>query len=550
MGAVELDWGKLADPDYTAGVYRTRQLLDAAAFGLGIARTDEGPTGAALDESNVLRASLRAYTRAAWPILEPAKRFVPGWHLDAVAEHLEAVGRGEIKRLIINVPPGTMKSLSVSVLWMTFDWATNPWRRWLFLTHDIGLGERDSRKCRDLILSPWYQGRWGHLYQLSPDQQTKVNFENNRKGNRLAKTMSGSRGHGGDMTVIDDPHDTRSTVSDVMRDETIRTYDEEISSRLRDMRTGAAVLMMQRLHQQDLTGHILDIAEPGHWTHLMLPMRFDPARRCVTVLGFQDPRQTPGEWLWPEFFPPDSPALKELEKTLGPYGVAGQWQQNPIAREGGQFERGWFLTDYDKVPNGSKMVWVRAWDAAGTQDGGAYTCGLLMGLRITDGLIFIKHVIRGQWGAGVRNGIIKATAQNDAQPPWNKSSVFHLFEQEGGSGGKDQAKSFMTLLRGFRADYGPSTGDKFTRADPFSGACKNGDVHVLPGPWREDYLDEMEAAGPGAAYLDQMDCSSLAYNWLMSQWEYAKATGGVGINLELLDGDELTRESPWLGVNL
>ena len=543
-----LDWSKLADPDYTAGVYRTKQLLDAAAFGLGLARADAGPTGAALDESYALRADMRAYTRAAWHVLEPAKRFVPNWHLDAVAEHLMAVSRGEIKRLIINVPPGTMKSLSVSVLWMTWDWTENPWRRWLFLTHDIGLGERDSRKCRDLIVNPWYQERWGHLYQLSPDQQTKVNFENNRKGNRLAKTMSGSRGHGGDMTIIDDPHDTRSSESDVMRREVIRAYDEEISSRLRDMRTGAAVLMMQRLHQQDLTGHILDIAEPGHWTHLMLPMRFDPARRCVTVLGFKDPRQTEGEWLWPEFFPPDSSALKELEKTLGPYGVAGQWQQNPTAREGGQFERAWFITDrYDRVPVGSQMIWCRAWDAAGTEGGGAYTAGLLMGLRVDDGVIFIKHVVRGQWGAANRDAQIRATAQDD-EGLGGKRAVFHFFEQEPGSGGKDQAKHFIRMLAGYRVDALPSSGDKFTRADPFAGACKNGDVHVLPGPWREAYLDEMEAAGPGAAYLDQMDVSSKAYNWLQAQWARHRVTAGVGINMQALESAELETESKWRGI--
>lgn len=547
---MSLDFGLLADPDYVVGQYRKRQLLDAAAYGLGIARQDAGPTGEALEDSQRLSESLREYTRAAWPILEPGHRYVPNWHLDAISEHLEAVTRGDIRRLLINIPPRCMKSLSVSVFWMTWEWTSLPSTQWLFLTWHVDLCSRDSVRCRRLILHPWYQERWGHLYQLSPDQRTKVNFDNSRRGARIAKTMSGSRGQGGDRIVIDDPHNTEQAESEIQRNSVLRDWNEEISTRHNDPLTGATVVMMQRLHQLDLTGEILSTMEPGEWEHLMLPMRYDPTRRCVTVLGEPDPRTEQGEPLWPARFPPDSVEFRATERKLGPYGVAGQWQQSPTAREGGQFSRAWFRLDLEELPRGTQAIWVRHWDLAGTHKGGAYTCGLLMGLRLRDGVVFIRHVARGQWAAADRNAIILATAADDASiSGFSKQSVLYRCEQEGGSGGKDQAESFKRLLRhaGYRSDAEPATGDKFIRADPFAGAAKAGEVYVLAGPWRETYLDEMEAAGPGAAYLDQMDASSAAYNWLMAQWDQLKQTGMVGVDLSHFENG-LGQQSRWKGV--
>ena len=544
--AVGLDWSRLADPDYTAGVYRAKRLLDAAAFGLGLARKDAGPTGMALEDSERLSASLSAYMREAWHVLEPHASFSPNWHLDAIAEHLTAVTRGEIRDLIMNIPPRCTKSLSVSVLWMTWEWTRMPWTQWMFSTYVDRLAIRDSVKCRRLIQSPWYQERWGHRFQLAGDQNAKTRFDNNRGGYRITSSVAGSiTGEGANRLVLDDPHDPQGAESPQQRETTLRWIDETWSTRRNNPMTDARVVMMQRLHQQDATGHIL--ANQEGWDHLMLPMRFDPKRRCVTSIGWSDPRSVEGELLHPARFPEE--VVRQIEKSLGPYGVAGQMQQEPTARSGGQFERAWFITDrYDRVPTGSQMIWCRAWDAAGTEGGGAYTAGLLMGLRITDGLIFIKHVVRGQWGAANRDAQIRTTAEDD-EGMGGKRAVFHLFEQEPGSGGKDQAKHFVRMLAGYRVDAEPSSGDKFTRADPFAGACKNGDVHVLPGPWREAYLDEMEAAGPGAAYLDQMDVSSKAYNWLQSQWARHRVTAGLGVNMQALESAELESESKWRGMS-
>ena len=545
------DFALLADPNYVIGEYRKRQLLDAAAYGLGVGRDEEGPTGDLLDDSRRLSGDLRVYMREAWHVLEPHASFSPNWHLDAIADHLTAISRGELRDLVINIPPRCTKSLSVSVLWMTWEWTWRPWTQWLFSAYVDRLAIRDSVKCRRLIQSPWYQERWGHLFQLTGDQNEKIRFDNNRGGYRIASSVAGSvTGEGANRLVLDDPHDPQGAESETQRETTLRWIDETWSTRRNNPLKDARVVMMQRLHQKDATGHILSTQDG--WEHLMIPMRYDPKRSCVTSIGWTDPRKTEGELLHPERFPEH--VLRQIEKPMGPYGVAGQMQQEPVARSGGQFERAWFLQDYDYVPKGSAMIWVRAWDAAGTHGGGKYTAGVRIGVRVTDGMIFVAHVERGQWGAGPRNAIILATAQNDAelfgtgvngtrQP--NKRAVLHRFEQEPGSGGKDQAKSFLRLLRGYRCEAEPSTGDKFTRADPFAGACKNGDVHVLPGPWREAFLDEMEAAGPGAEFLDQMDGSSSAYNRLMALWDQHKNQLSHGVDMSQLTEDNLRQDSRW-----
>lgn len=550
-----LDWAALGDPDYVSARYRARQLQDAAALGLGVAQVDRGPDEALLPEIDRLESDLMAYTKAAWHVIEPGRDFVPNWHLGAVAEHLQAVTGGEITRLLINMPPRCMKSLSVSVFWMTWEWTHNPFTQWLFLTYHKDLCTRDSLRCRRLILSRWYRERWGHVYQLASDQRTKVNFENNRSGIRVAQTMSGSRGKGGDRIVVDDPHNTKEAESPVQRATTLRDWDEEISTRLNDPTAGAYVVMMQRLHQKDLTGHILDQADDTDWEHLMLPMEYDPKRSCVTVLGDVDPRKKAGAPLWPARFPKDATAYREMRRKLGPYGVAGQWQQNPVARAGGQFERAWFSV-VNEIPKGSRLVRVRFWDLAGTEDAGAYTCGTRLALRVTDGRVWVENVVRGQWAAADRDAVILRTAERDAmelghsadgnsavQP--NKLAVLHMFEQEPGSGGKAQVQSIARKLRGYRVEYDRPTGDKFVRADPFAGAAKGGEVELVKGSWNDDFLDEIEAAGPGAAYLDIMDSASGAYNRLLTMWDQRKGTTLEGINMEVLDDDTLTREPAW-----
>jgi hypothetical protein len=211
--------------------------------------------------------------RQAWVIVEPSTPFVPGWHIDCIVEHLEAVTRGQIRNLIINVPPRHMKSLLVSVFWPAWEWIRWPERRWLYASYSAQLSIRDSVKCRRLIESPWYRSRWADRFALTSDQNTKGRFDNDRSGYRIATSVGGSAtGEGGDRIVCDDPNNVNEVESDSVRKATNDWFDVVMSTRVNDPKTTAKVVVMQRCHEQDLSGHLL---EQGGWEHLCLPAEYE-----------------------------------------------------------------------------------------------------------------------------------------------------------------------------------------------------------------------------------------------------------------------------------
>ena len=288
---------------------------------------------------------LHVFAKQGWRYLDPAP-FIDGWHLEAVAEHLEAISRGQIRNLIINQPPRTMKSILTSVAFSAWTWAqksdpnyplVGPGVQFLTASYAQSLSLRDSVKCRRLIESPWYQSNWGDRFKLTDDQNTKIRFENDKGGYRLATSVGGAlTGEGGSIIIVDDGHNTIEAESDAIRRGTLEWWDEALSTRLNDPKTGAYIIVMQRLHEEDLTGHILS-KDNGSFTHLMLPMRFDTTRVCVTDLGFEDPREEDGELLWPERF--GEVEVEALERALGPYATASQLQQSPSPRGGGIIKR-------------------------------------------------------------------------------------------------------------------------------------------------------------------------------------------------------------------
>lgn len=293
--------------------------------------------------------SLRNFVRQAWPIVE-GNEFVPGWHIDCICEHLEAVSRGQIRNLLINVPPRSGKSTLVSIMWPAWEWITQPQTRWLFNSYSENLSVRDAIRSRRIIQSQWYQSRWGTVYQLSGDQNLKHRYENTKTGFRIATSVTGSNtGEGGDRIVADDPHNVRDGESDLMRETVLQWWDEVMSTRLNNPNTSARVVVMQRVHQEDLSGHIL---EKGGFHHLCLPARYEVpvmieggipepgslAHKCCEI--YEDPRTEEGEVLWEGRFGDD--VLVSLERDMGMYAAAGQLQQRPVPRAGAMFRPDWF----------------------------------------------------------------------------------------------------------------------------------------------------------------------------------------------------------------
>lgn len=181
-------------------------------------------------------------------MVEPGNAFISNWHIDAICEHLEAVSRFELQRLLINIPPRCMKSLTVGVFWPTWMWINRPETRWLCASYAQQLATRDSLKCRRIIESRWYQRNWGESFQLTSDQNQKTRFENDKTGYRLATSVGGTgTGEGGDFVICDDPHNVEQALSDTQREAALIWWDETMSTRLNDPKRGGMVIVMQRL---------------------------------------------------------------------------------------------------------------------------------------------------------------------------------------------------------------------------------------------------------------------------------------------------------------
>lgn len=293
--------------------------------------------------------SLAEFIRQAWHVIEPGQPYIHGWHVDFICEHLEAITDGVTledgelyNRVLINVPPGTMKSLILNVFWPSWEWGPRnmPHLRYVCAAHKIeNLSARDSRRMRELITSDWYAQRWGDRVQLSRDQNEKLNFVNSATGFRIATAITSLTGIRGDRVIIDDPHSVDSAGSDTMRMAEVTTFLEAVPSRLTNPKSSAIVVIMQRLHEEDVSGIIIN--KNLGYDHICLPMRFEAWRKGLpTKLGICDPREEEGELLFPARFP--EYVVDRDERVMGPYATAGQFQQRPEPRGGGVIKRDWW----------------------------------------------------------------------------------------------------------------------------------------------------------------------------------------------------------------
>ena len=277
------------------------------------------------------RRSLAEFVKDAWHVIEPGVPLIWNWHIDAICEHLQAVTEGKIKNLLINVPPGHMKSVAVSVMWPAWEWIDWPHIRTQYGSYDETLARRDSGRTRDLINSEWYQTTFRPQWAIKRDSNAKGYFTNTVQGFRRTFATNGRvTGHRGNRVTIDDPLNVKDTFNVGVKAHCKWLFDKVLPSRVNDLRTGQFVVIMQRIADDDLSGVLL---QRKGWDYLILPSRFDPERRKTTSLGWTDPRKEKGELLFPVMFP--EVELSRLEnESLGPDIFAGQYQQDPV-REGG-----------------------------------------------------------------------------------------------------------------------------------------------------------------------------------------------------------------------
>lgn len=460
--------------------------------------------------------SLAGFIREAWHVLEPSQPYIHGWHIDVICDHLEAVTDGRITRLLINIPPGTMKSLVASVFWPAWEWGPRglPAMRYLTTSYAEKYVKRDSRRMRDLVQSEWFQSLWP---EIELQRAGEMSFANTKTGSREGMPFASLTGGRGDRVIIDDPHSTETAESDAEREATTRIFRESVTTRLNDPAKSAIVVIMQRLHEKDVSGTILSLGLG--YDHLMLPMEFDPKRRCKTSIGFKDPRTKAGELLFPERFPRD---VVERDKIpMGAYAVAGQFQQQPAPRSGGMFQR----TDFEVVDAApATMNKVRRWDFAATDpkkqkasSDPDWTVGLLLSEH--RGTYYVEDVVRDQKSPAGVEAMLKNTASQDGR------QVKQVIPQDPGAAGKSNVAHLIRLLAGYDVRSAIESGSKVERARPVSAQAEAGNIKLVKGPWNEAFLEELSMF-PSGAHDDQVDALSGAFAELVTTSTYTLA--GVG----------------------
>lgn len=277
--------------------------------------------------------TMHGFTREAWHVLEPTEPFKDNWHIGAVCEHLDAVHSGEIagKILQINMPPGTMKSLTVSVLFNPYEWGpgNSPGLRYLATAYKEDLVNRDCLKSRALIMSEWYQTLWPSVKLIKSGDTEFINTYFGRRKSIPFLSLTGDRGN---RLLIDDPHSLKLAESEVDRPKTVQHFRESAPSRLNNPLRDVIIVMMQRMHPEDVCGIIEELGLDV--VRLIMPMEYVPSLTVKTPL-FEDPRKDLGELLHPERYPKEK--IEKDKVLLGNHAFDTQFQQQPRARDGTYF---------------------------------------------------------------------------------------------------------------------------------------------------------------------------------------------------------------------
>jgi len=457
-----------------------------------------GPEALQKVRAELARRSLLEFTRQAWPILEPGVKMKEGWVLEAICDHLEAVARGDIKRLLINVPPGSSKSRLARVMFPLWMWTHKPWARIIGASYALTLSERDSYYARTIVQTDWYQQNFG--VSISSEQGAKVNFDNTNMGGMRAISVGGATtGFRGDLLLLDDGHNVSDGESDAKRSEAVSWFLETFQTRVNDLDNTPIVVIGQRIHEEDIYSAALELG----YDHLNIPMEWEEEQRKTTSIGWTDPRTKEDELMWPERFSAD--AVERLKKALGPYAASAQLQQRPVPRKGGLFQVD-NIRQIDELPD-EPFIAVRAWDLAGSEGKGAFTVGtkLLWGEKSQQ--FYVADVQRQQLGGGAVRELIQKVADEDS------ISTRIIIPKDPGQAGKVQTEDIIALLRGYSVKAEAQSGSKELRAEPLASQIEIGKVAVLKRTWTKAWLDELRFF-PKSKFKDQVDATASAFNEL------------------------------------
>jgi predicted phage terminase large subunit-like protein len=443
----------------------------------------------------IVRQNFRAFVQKTFNALSPGQTFVPDWYIDALTYQLERVRQGEIKRLIVNMPPRSLKSMTASVAFPAFVLGQDPTQRIICASYSGELAHKLSNDFRAVLASRWYQSLFPDT-RIGRYKDSETEIELTRRGSRLATSTGGTlTGRGGNLIIIDDPLKPLDALSETKRRSANEWFLNTLLSRLDDKRTGAIVIVMQRVHMDDLTGFVLGLS--NDWTVLSLPAIAETSETVPLAHNRFHERQ-PGDLLSPEREP--SEILEGLRRQLGSDIFSAQYQQAPVPPGGAMIKRLW-IQRYTQMPSREGTTFIlQSWDTAmkGGPDNDWSVCTTWLE---TENQWYLLDV----WRKRVDYPTLKAAVVELARR-WDAQQV--LVEEAGTAIGLlQELKSQVPGIVGIKPDR-----DKETRMAVASAKFEAGQVYL---PERAPWLPELEVelfSFPGSIYDDQIDSISQALN--------------------------------------
>jgi len=446
----------------------------------------------------ILRSDLGWFAERCFSQLNPQASFLPNWHIKVIAAKLTAVREGKIRRLIINLPPRHLKSLLASIAFPAWCLGHDPSAQILCVSYAQDLADKLARDCRGIMMSPWYQRVF--LTRLAPHRHAVQEFITTCQGYRLATSTGGVlTGRGADFILIDDPLKPEEALSKALRQACNEWFLNTLHSRLNDKRSGAIVIIMQRLHEDDLVGHVLG-QEPWEVVSFPAIAEADEVHAIETIWGPRCFTRRPGEALHPAREP--LAVLHNIRRTIGEYNFAGQYQQSPAPLGGGLVKAEWFKHYRENErPDRFERI-VQSWDTAnkaselsdfsvcttwGVRDKKVYLLGLL---RQRLEYPALKRAVREQQNLYHANEILIE----------DKASGTQLIQELIADGCHGVTR------------YQPDC-DKIMRMHAQTAMVENGFVHIPESaPWLAEYLHEMTVF-PNGKHDDQVDSTAQFLDW-------------------------------------
>jgi predicted phage terminase large subunit-like protein len=455
------------------------------------------PALEAQDYRLLLQDDFHSFLHRSFSELNPRTPFLDNWHIAVLAAKLDAVRLGKTKRLIVNLPPRHLKSHAASIAFPAWLLGHDPSAQILCVSYGQELSDKLSRDCRALMTSRFYEQLFAT--RLSPMRSAVEEFATTAHGFRLATSVGGVvTGRGGDVIIIDDPLKPEEAVSDIFRKRLNDWYDNTLYSRLNDRRKGAIVIIMQRLHEDDLVGHVL---EQEDWDVVRFPAiaPTDESHIIETCSGVRTFGRKAGEALHEAREPPGE--IERIRRALGSYNFAGQYLQEPAPPGGGMVRREWFQF-YDDPPWPLYQV-VQSWDTAN---------------KVSE---LADYSVCTTWGVKKRNYYLLNVFRQKLNYPELKRAVVAQAKALGATSVLIEDRASGTqLIQELRNDSGCSVmqvtplGDKIMRLNAQTAKIENGRVHLpRSAPWLETYMQEI-LTFPRCRYDDQVDSTSQALEWL------------------------------------